>query len=184
MPSPENPSTRLHVRRPLAKSNSGWGHLREMPSRDQHWEPWKSLRQRASAQQQGEPVTLSDDDLIEALLGALTDSERDGAVIYLAIEPVEAGEVVNVPGIKIHFPGMEHLRSSTGNRWRTGATALATCCSQARPARSSRSRPGYRLLDPPLTGGGGWHGSRSLSLTGCSRTSASAPVNPTVIRTT
>lgn len=104
MQSPENGSTRLHVRRPLAKSNSGWGHLREMPSRDQHWEPWKSLRQRASAQQQGEPVTLSDDDLIEALLGALTDSERDGAVIYLAIEPVEAGEVVNVPGIKIHFP--------------------------------------------------------------------------------
>ena len=49
-------------------------------------------------------MTLSEDDLIEVLLGELKESEREGAVIYLTVEPVSAGEVVNVPGLEIHVP--------------------------------------------------------------------------------
>ena len=49
-------------------------------------------------------MTLSEDELVEVLLGELNESEREGAVIYLTVEPVSAGEVVNVPGLEIHIP--------------------------------------------------------------------------------
>jgi hypothetical protein len=49
-------------------------------------------------------MTLSEDELIKVLLGELNESEREGAVIYLTVEPVSAGEVVNVPGLEIHIP--------------------------------------------------------------------------------
>jgi hypothetical protein len=47
---------------------------------------------------------LSEGDLIEVLLGELKEPEREGAVIYLTVEPLSAGEVVNVPGLEIQVP--------------------------------------------------------------------------------
>jgi hypothetical protein len=51
---------------------------------------------------------LSEDDLIEVLLRELKESEREGAVIYLTVEPVSAGVAVNVPGleIQVHWDAM------------------------------------------------------------------------------
>jgi hypothetical protein len=49
-------------------------------------------------------MTFSEDDLLGVLLGELEESEREGAVIYLTVEPVSEGAAVIVPGLEIHVP--------------------------------------------------------------------------------
>lgn len=49
-------------------------------------------------------MTLSEVELTDALVGELEESEREQAVVYRAVEPVRAGDVVTVPGVKIDVP--------------------------------------------------------------------------------
>lgn len=49
-------------------------------------------------------MTLGDDDLLDTLIGELGESERRGAVVYIAVEPVRAGQRVTAPGVAIDVP--------------------------------------------------------------------------------